>query len=374
MRPQSSLPTQPTLSTQTNESPPCPIVALLREDTREIRMLRPIRHVVIGRSIDAHLYIDDTRVSRLHATIERRPDCIVVRAQGRMRVDNTDVHEAVIYAGQRFELRGIGFIALTDAMRCACPDLDRLVGDPRTVRDLLAMPPGQHAILLGVFGALLGKIAEHHHAALTGSDACFVDTSIGLKRDSPMPDIERLLPATKNGRIFLDGRRREPKGRSFPPRLPAPLLERLARRDQRTALTLGVHTLKDADIDFLLTGCAHFRIPPIKDRLVVGRREHLIDTAFKSIDSQLRTRHLHPDFIAALVNCPWSGDYKAFLAILTFARCAWRNDKNTAKVMDDTYGKRLTPWLDEAKLSWDRLRELPPDVGDTRRSAHPDAT
>jgi hypothetical protein len=112
-------------------------------------------------------------------------------------------------------------------------------------------------------------------------------------------------------------------------------------------------------------------IPPITDRLTSTpfNRQHLIDTTFEDAKSWLRTRHLHPDFIEALVECEWTGDYKAFQAILYFARAAWCNEPEKAAELDKKYRRRLTPWLREAGLSWERLRELPPDTG---RRSRPD--
>jgi len=378
MRQKSTLPTLPTLSTRSGNhaAPSCLIVALLQEDTRTIHWLpQHSGHVTIGRSQHADLYIDDTRISREHAYIERMPDRIVVRARRRLRVDDNDVDKAVIRPGERFGLRGIGFIALTDAMVRAYPHLDRLIGDPCIVRDLLAMPRGKHAVLLGVQGALLDDIARHHHAAMTGNDAGFVDATPGRDDDPRVLDIEALLPTTVNGRIFIDGRKRYGKGKTFAPRLARPLLERLARPEQRTAITLALHNQKEADIDLVLAGCAYFLIPPIKDRIKseTPLRDRLIDAAFENLKSALRVRHLHPDFIAGLVNCPWSGDYKALHAILYFAVCAWLDKREEAAELHVIYGRRLTPWLREADLSWERLRELRPDVGRLRRGTSRDA-
>mgnify|MGYP000945074488 CR=1 FL=1 len=379
MRQKSTLPTQPTQSTrsETQPPPPCVVVALLREDTRAILPFpKHGGHVTIGRSEHADLYIDDTRVSRDHAYIERLPDRIVVRPRGRLRVEDLDVTKAVIRPGERFTLRGLGFIALSDAMVRAHPHLDRLVGDPCIVRDLLAMPRGKHAVLLGVQGALLDDIARHHHAALTGNDAPFVDATRGRDDDVRVPDIEALLPTTVNGRIFIDGRKRYGKGKTVAPRLARQLLERLAHPNQRTAITLAVRNQKEVDIDLVLTRCSHFLIPPIKDRIKSEEplvRDHLIDAAFENIKSPWRVRHLHPDFIAALVTCPWSGDYKAFHAILYFAICVWLDKREEAATLHMIYGRRLTPWLREAGLSWERLRELPPDVGDLGRGSSSDA-
>jgi hypothetical protein len=351
------------------------IAALLQEERRIVHKFPDQGgHVTIGRSPYGDLYIDDTRISREHAYVERLPDRIVVRARKRLRVDGIDVTEAVLRPGDRFELRGVVFVALTAAMASAYRNLDRLVGDPRAVHDLLTMPRDKHAVLLGVQDAPLYEIARSQHAALTGPDARLVEASIGTSSDPRVPDVEALLPAAVNGRIFIDGRKRDAKGRVFAPRLAQPLMERLARPEQRTALTLALHDLSDVSTNVLRRGCVHFLIPPITDRLTSTpfNRAHLIDTTFEEAKSSLRTRHLHPDFIAALVDCPWTGDYKAFRAVLYFAICVWRDKPKEAAELETLYRRRLTPWLREADLSWERLRELPPDERDTQRRSRPD--
>lgn len=368
MRPKSSLPTQPTLSNAS--TPACQIVALLEEERRIIhRFPEHGGHVTIGRSQDCDIYIDDTRISREHAYIERLPDRIIIRARRRVRVDSVDVAEASLRPGDRFDLRGLGFTVFTEPMAEAYPALEYLVGDPRIVRDLLTMPRGKHAVLLGVEGAPLLDIARCQHAALVGADARLVEASLGASGNPRVPDVETLLPEVVNGRIYIDGRKRDAKGKTFAPHLALPLLERLARPEQRTALTLALHDLSDVDTNVVRRGCANFLIPPITDRLrseAPFDRDNLIETTFARAKYPLLARHLHPDFIARVVRYDWPGDYKAFEAVVYYATFAWLHMSEGADQLHKIY-RRLTTWLRDSDLTWERLRELPPDVRVTRR-------
>lgn len=339
------------------------VTAFLEEATGKIHIIpESDRPLSMGRAADDDIVIADLHVSRKHALVELLPDRVVIRAWKTMTVNGIVVAEAHIRPGDRFTLRGVSFLALNSGMVLAYPHLDRLVGERTTVLDLLRMPATSHAVLLGVRHAPLYEVARVQHAAIAGTSA-FVEATTGRPLRG-VEDIATVLPSAVNARVYVEGRRRDEKGRDFTPRLGAELLDQLAGARQRTALTVALSDLAEVHRNLLRRGARVFVVPSVADRLKsadAAARAHIIDTTFAHLVAPWRARDLHPDFMKALVSSLWvTGDYVAFAAILHYAHHAWTGARDPAERLFARHPRQLVRWLEELGFDWTRLRELMP--------------
>lgn len=324
----------------------------------------------MGRHKNDEIRIDDPRVSRGHAFVEVHPTHLAIRSRKLMSVNGIEVDHADIRPGDRVALREVSLIAMSEPMVRALPHLDRMVGAGSTVGDMLAMPPAAHAVLLGVPHAPLLVLALLQHEALAPSTPYFEATL--SERLSEIRGIAAALPLAHGGRIFLDGRRRDAKGRAVGASPTEGLLDQLAAPDQRTALTLGLHMVAEINPSILRRGCRLFVIPSVPERLADAAgagREQLIDSTLAHLGTSWHAAMLHPDLVHALASCTWvTGDYLAFEAVLAFAHCAWTNDDQGADRLHERHPRRLTRWLNELGVDWMRLRDWRPTDALPRRA------
>jgi hypothetical protein len=217
------------------------------------------------------------------------------------------------------------------------------------------MSPAHHTILFGARRAQLREIAQYQHAAIAGQ-APFAEAVVGYVAED-VPEIGNVMPETHGGRIFIDGRRRDAKGRALSPRMTNDLLGRLAQ--QRTALTIALDGQGTVDTNIMRCGYRPFHIPSVADRLDdPDERAWLIDATFRELGTTWRSYHLHPDFLIVLASCDWSGDLDMLAAVLADANTLWRGEP--ARLAP---GRRalLKRYHAELGLTAERIRELAPD-------------
>jgi pSer/pThr/pTyr-binding forkhead associated (FHA) protein len=96
-------------------APPPENARLVLDDGREITLARPV--VNIGRRIDNHVVLDDTRVSRRHAQLRLRQGRYVLFDLGSSRgttVNGQKVEECMLQKGDRVSFGGVEAVYLDD--------------------------------------------------------------------------------------------------------------------------------------------------------------------------------------------------------------------------------------------------------------------